>query len=308
MEVVDDGERQYPVRRYQNRNLKDLDFPDIEEAASDTHQTGGRVPSLLPYFTQSSKYCTTAVLEESVINNESLKQTAFLKSFDPRFVDELFKVEGCTRAVVYLPDMEISHQGDKADSLVVIVHGQVEVFVDGILQRRLGDGDYFGEREFLGVRTDRVATAVAITFCDARFMYRNCLTRTLERCPAMRDDYPYMLSIWSRKSERDALRFMKVFSKKCMECMDTPDPSKEQIGESTEHSPRLTARFGSSLQTSGASSLRSSQQLRASVGADAVISPRGITAGAGDTLGASGSPALRKIGQAPVKAGRAIAC
>lgn len=288
----DEHEKQFPVRRYQNRNLRDLDFPptdmrpgetQMERSLSDsgnvgdagiarferaraklkayTSKPGAELPSaavsvgcqkydgmsesdllekrrssarkplqpsedtssvhvssLLPYFTQATKYCTRAVLEDSVIDNESLKQAAFFKSFDPHFVHELFKVEGCTRAIVHLPEMEIAHQGDKADSLVVIVHGQVDIFVNGDWKRRLTDGDYFGEQEFLGASNERTCTAVCVTFCDARVMYRSCLTRTLDRCPAMKDAAP-----WHRKSEKDALRCMKVFTEKCMECIDRPD-------------------------------------------------------------------------------------
>jgi len=237
--IIEEKVREFPVRRYQNRNLKDLDFPDNAEVP--TESSNGR-PSLLPYFTKTAKYCTTAVLEESVIDNESLKQTSFLKSFDPRFVEELFKVEGCTRAIVHLPDTEISHQGDSADSLVVIVHGQVDVFVDGVKQRRLTDGDCFGEREFLGASGERACTAITMTFCDARVMYRSCLTRTLDRCPAMKDDYSYMISIWRQKAERDALRFMKVFTERCMDCMDVNisklEPS-DSPGSPSNRSPKV---------------------------------------------------------------------
>lgn len=260
--------RQFPVRRYQNRNLRDLDFPDHTE---DTEQNGTHMPSLLPFFTQTTKYCTTAVLEESVIDNESLKQTPLLKSFDPRFVEELFKVEGCTRAIVHLPDTEISRQGDSADSLVVIVHGQVDVFVDGVKQRRLTDGDYFGEREFMGVCAERASTAISVTFCDARVMYRSCLTRTLDRCPVMKTDYPYMLSVWRQKSERDALRFMKVFTERCMECMDVAS-----TGPESPDSPKSSSS----------------------------TSPKALSASALSSSASRGKGRMPKIGQALAKVGK----
>lgn len=297
--VKEDGERQFPVRTYQNRNLRDLDFPHIDEAPSEG-TSSDRVASLLPYFTKTTKYCTTAVLEESVIDNESLKQTAFLKAFDPHFVDELFKVEGCTRAIVHLPDMEISHQGDKADSLVVIVHGQVDVFVDGVFQQRLTDGDYFGEREFLGASDERASTAICVTFCDARVMYKSSLMRTLDRCQAMKQDYPYMLGVWDRKSERDALRFMKVFTERCMDCMDTPD------GKEVSTDP-LDGTFRSRNATSGKeSSGQRSSFVRSGTGAvnstgsnsarraGSEKSPTSSSARKGAS--APGSP-MRKIGQ-----------
>lgn len=231
-----DGGRQFPVRRYQNRNLKDLDFPHIDEAPSEYLTNGTRVPSLLPYFTKTSRYCTTAVLEESVIDNERLKQTTFLKAFDPRFVEELLSVDGCTRAIVYLPDMEIARQGEKADSLVVVVKGEVELTIDGAQHRRLTEGDYFGETEFLGATNERAFTATAVTFCDVRFMYRQALTRTLNRCPAMKEELSYVQSMWQRRSERDALRVTKVFTERCVNCLDPPDDAEE------ERPPRSTPR------------------------------------------------------------------
>jgi len=292
--------RQYPVRKYQNRNLRDLDFPHIQEAPSECLQNGSRVPSLLPYFTKTSRYCTTAVLEESVIDNERLKQTTFLKAFDPRFVEELLSVDGCTRAIVYLPDMEIARQGEKADSLVVVVKGEVELFIDGKQHRRLTEGDYFGEWEFLGAGSERAATATAVTFCDVRFMYRQALLRTLDRCPAMKEELSYVQSMWQRRSERDALRVTKVFTERCVNCLDPPGDA-EDLSSSVRLTPRRSTRF-EGLAGSTDSSRRQTWNRSGRAGTEAESSRK-------QSEGASGVAAnipMRKIGHAPAAVGRAI--
>lgn len=290
--VSDDAKdlgRQYPMRKYQNRNLRDLDFPHIQEAPSECPMNGTRIPSLLPYFTKTSRYCTTAVLEESVIDNERLKQTTFLKAFDPRFVEELLSVDGSTRAIVYLPDMEIARQGEKADSFVVVVKGEVELTIDGAQHRRLTEGDYFGEWEFLGASNERAATATAVTFCDVRFMYRQALTRTLNRCPAMKEELSYVQSMWQRRSERDALRVTKVFTERCVNCFD---PSGDAEEDRLHTTPRKSAR-----QEGG--------NARRSTGIGAAFA--GVPGRQSESASAAASNgSMRKIGHAPAAVGRAI--
>mmetsp|Transcript_96655 Transcript_96655/g.152939 ORF Transcript_96655/g.152939 Transcript_96655/m.152939 type:complete len:295 (-) Transcript_96655:28-912(-) len=291
MPLVCEDERQFPVRRYQNRNLRDLDFTVSSDVAEFSE------PALLPYFTKTNKYCTSAVLEESVIDNEVLKQTPFFK-FDPRFIEELLKVEGCTRAVVVLPDMQVSHQGDQADSLVVIVRGQVETYVDGVFQRRLCEGDYFGEREFLGVSNERAATAIAVTFCDARIMYRRGLSKILARCPAMREDYSFLISFWNRKSERDALRLLKAFTERCMDCLDKPDPSEKD--SSTDDAQKRSSPRSQNVQRGGQTSKSTTSDLSAT---------RGVQSSNGSgfiLLSTRGSKSFRKVGEASLKVGRAV--
>jgi hypothetical protein len=170
---------------------------------------------------------------------------------------------------------------------VVIVRGQVELFVDGVFQRRLTEGEHFGEREFLGVSNERAATAVAVTFCDARIMYRRGLSQILARCPAMREDYSYLISHWSRKSERDALRLLKVFTERCMDCLDKPETFGKDSG--AQHTPR------------GGQTFRS-------IGSDASGAHRipGSTGSGVIVLSARGTRSLRKIGEASLKANRAI--
>lgn len=176
-----------PVRRYQYQNMKDLDVAEFMSGQPAAGST--RKPALLPYFVQTHRYRTTAVLEESVIDNNRIRQTAFLKNLDPKFVDELFKVEDCVRAVVFMPDQLICREGESADSMIVIVKGEAQVTWAGSdRQVVLGEGTIFGELAFLGEQQRRRATLTARSFCDVRIMYRSAWERTLASCTEVRDE------------------------------------------------------------------------------------------------------------------------
>lgn len=56
------------------------------------------------------------------------------------------------REYVYAPDSTIVTQGQRADRFVVIIHGEVEVIVDGEIVATLREGDYFGEVAMLYTR------------------------------------------------------------------------------------------------------------------------------------------------------------
>jgi len=46
---------------------------------------------------------------------------------------------------VYMPDSVIVAEGSRADRFSLIIHGEVEVIVDGEVVNTLGSGDFFGE-------------------------------------------------------------------------------------------------------------------------------------------------------------------
>ena len=53
---------------------------------------------------------------------------------------------------VYAPDSTIVTQGERADRFVLIIHGEVDVEVDGEVVATLREGDYFGEVAMLYTR------------------------------------------------------------------------------------------------------------------------------------------------------------
>jgi len=302
----DDEVKEKPeiIRRYQNRNLKDLEFPDFETVDVDASRSaapgtetavrarhasiesvagaasGADTSTQLPYFAKKSRYHTGTVLEESVldIGHERIKQSAFMKSLDQRFVTELFKVDDCIRSVVYLPGQEISREGEKADSLVVIAKGEAQVIVNNVPQQRLVEGDHFGCRNFVGASADRAATVVALTFCDVRLMYKDAFFRTLEKCPTSKHDLQQMLYVWREHSHRHGLRATQILSERFGEWLDPPEnfgipcPPKRLGG---------TGRGGVPLYAAGGDS------------------------GAG-FFSSEASSSLRKIGSTPARAAQAI--
>lgn len=167
------------VRRYQFRNIRDLGFDSLKESGVKPSEK----PSVLPFFIQNDRYRATAVLEESVIDNECIKQTAFLRQFDGDFVDDVMACDGCVRAIVFLPNQVIVREGEKGDSMMVIAKGEVEVSVQGVPIKRLGEGSFFGELVFVGATDVRTATITAVTFCDVRLIYKKAFTTVIKKYP-----------------------------------------------------------------------------------------------------------------------------
>lgn len=178
------------VRRYQFRNVKDLKFDSLKDSPVDSVKQ----PSVLPYFIQNGRYRATAVLEESVIDNECIKQTAFLRQFDPEFVDEVMACDGCVRAIVFLPNQVIVREGEKGDSMMVIAKGEVEVSMGGTPLKRLGEGSFFGELVFVGATDVRTATITAVTFCDVRLIYRAAFTTVIKKYPDVEERFKHVIS------------------------------------------------------------------------------------------------------------------
>lgn len=234
----DDSAKEKPeiFRKYQNRNLKDLEFPDFDHddhaptegrCQSQTTDAGAGSSSLGPsiHHHEKARNVVGTVLEESVldIGHERIKKTTFMKSLDQRFVAELFKTEHCIRSVVYLPGQEIARQGEKADSLIVISKGEAQIVINNVPQQLLKEGDHFGVRNFVGASADRAATIVARSFCDVRLMYREAFTRTLDQCPTSKQDLQHMLLVWRERSDRDGLRATQILSERFGEWLDPPE-------------------------------------------------------------------------------------
>lgn len=68
----------------------------------------------------------------------------------------LEQVSEHTLAVRYMPGDSVIQEGDRDDSLYIIIHGSVIVYRAGEPVAELGDGDFFGEMALLG---DHIRTA-----------------------------------------------------------------------------------------------------------------------------------------------------
>lgn len=212
---MDDDEEQKPqphqvARRYQFRNLKDLHFDSFNESPEhDVEQ-----PSVLPYFVQNGRFRATAVLEESVIDTECIKQSAFLRQFDPEFVEEMLSCEGCVRAIVFLPKQVIVREGEQGDSMMVIAKGEVEVSVHGVPVKRLGEGSFFGELVFVGATDVRTATITAVTFCDVRLIYRRAFTEVISKYPLVQQAFNDLVSQRIEAVQKDLLKHLRLAVKR----------------------------------------------------------------------------------------------
>lgn len=174
-----------PKRNYQFTNLQDITFDHFN--ANGSNFMGGNLgngPKVLKYFLENNRFQATSVLEESVINNEIMKQNAFLKNFSPGFVEEMLGCEEHIRAVVYMPNQVIVHQGAPGDSMMVIAKGIVEVSIGGKPVNRLGEGSFFGELVLVGAANIRTATITSVTFCDLRVIYRRAFMQILSKYPS----------------------------------------------------------------------------------------------------------------------------
>jgi CRP-like cAMP-binding protein len=75
-------------------------------------------------------------------------------------------------------------QGERGDTLFVLLSGGAEVLHDGVSVGWLGAGDHFGEMGFL-VGSERTATVVARADCEAVVLSGGFLSGFLEKEPAI---------------------------------------------------------------------------------------------------------------------------
>lgn len=86
---------------------------------------------------------------------------------------ELKTVGACAHHETFEAGAEIITQGKAGGPFFVILEGSAEVLVDGVVQRRLGEGDFFGEMALLEhrprsgtVRATEHVTTATITSWD----------------------------------------------------------------------------------------------------------------------------------------------
>eukprot|EP00927_Polykrikos_kofoidii_P042574 TRINITY_DN36588_c0_g1_i1.p1 TRINITY_DN36588_c0_g1~~TRINITY_DN36588_c0_g1_i1.p1 ORF type:complete len:236 (-),score=38.07 TRINITY_DN36588_c0_g1_i1:46-753(-) len=214
-------------RHYQHRNLDDLEFSAFTDGGRDCEkdeasEEDSNSPGLTKYFIKTNRYRTTRVLEENVIDNELLKKTALFKALAPRFVEELLKTGDCMRAIVYMPGMELVTQGDWADYMVVLAQGECEIVKDGVVMRRLVEGDCFGSRSFIGVNQRRRATVRATTFCDVRLMYREAFINCIGLVPTVSADLRRLWTAWKNKTQDETIRGVKKFTDRWASLLEPP--------------------------------------------------------------------------------------
>lgn len=256
-EELDDEEQKSQAshevaRRYQFRNLKDLHFDSFNESPL---QEQGQ-PSVLPYFVQNGRFRATAVLEESVIDTECIKQSAFLRQFDPDFVEEMLSCEGCVRACVFLPKQVIVREGDQGDSMMVIAKGEVEVSVHGVPVKRLGEGSFFGELVFVGATDVRTATITASTFCDVRLIYRRAFTEVIAKYPLVQQAFNDLVSQRIDAVQKDLVKHLRMAVKRASQVgggrsmggarlRQLPNSARGYTASGGGHSAALSAPTGS---------------------------------------------------------------
>lgn len=246
------------VRRYQFRNVKDLRFDSIKESTVEGQAEASQQPSVLPYFIQNGRYRATAVLEESVIDNECIKQTAFLRQFDPEFVDEVMAEEGCVRAIVFLPNQVIVREGEKGDSMMVIAKGEVEVSVQGVPIKRLGEGSFFGELVFVGATDQRTATITAVTFCDVRQLYRKAFVSVIKKYPDVEERFKHAMATRMDVVQKDVSRIVK--SAAGWRRTSTQQPGSHHGGHSESPRGYTSRRSSQQRDSAGRSHARDSQE------------------------------------------------
>ena len=67
-------------------------------------------------------------------------------------------------AITYAAGDIIFSQGDEGHEMFVVVEGEVEIVLDGVVVQTLVDGEFFGEMSMID-KSPRSATAVAKTNC-----------------------------------------------------------------------------------------------------------------------------------------------
>jgi len=179
-------------------------------------------PQLTRYFHKTTRFRTTLVLEESVLNWELIKHTEVLKGLSHKFLQELFKNEGCLRAIVCMPNREVVTQGDWADFMGVIAKGEADVLQDGALVGRIKEGETFGQKSFIGVNQRRRATVKAATFCDVRLFYSEAWQRCVEKVPSLFSELKKCQAAWRTLPEDQALKATRRYTQKWARMMDPP--------------------------------------------------------------------------------------
>ena len=117
----------------------------------------------------------------------------------------LMEVAEAMRAEDVWPGTEVVGQGQQGDRFYVIVHGAFEVFVNGEFDRRLGPGDYFGERALIH-DAPRAATVVATERGRIVSLARDAFRETLAQDLAIRSRLEAALEDRQRLGETQLFR------------------------------------------------------------------------------------------------------
>ena len=96
--------------------------------------------------------------EKQVIEASAFKNYSFFGGLLPEEIEAICPLMG---SAAYDAGTEIMHEGEPNDRIHFILEGEVEVEKEGVRLARLGEGDTFGEMEFLDVMP-AVATVRAI--------------------------------------------------------------------------------------------------------------------------------------------------
>mmetsp|Transcript_100022 Transcript_100022/g.173584 ORF Transcript_100022/g.173584 Transcript_100022/m.173584 type:complete len:1371 (+) Transcript_100022:74-4186(+) len=94
----------------------------------------------------------------------------------------------------YAPGTEIVKEGTLGASMLLVLRGAVNMYVDGVKAQRLGDGQYFGETILLGVEEHWKATLKAETSCTIGEIRREDFLGSLDQYPVEKRFYELLRS------------------------------------------------------------------------------------------------------------------
>ncbi|KJR43723.1 Crp/Fnr family transcriptional regulator, partial [Candidatus Magnetoovum chiemensis] len=146
------------------------------------------------------------------ISVESLKEIELFSELDD---DELEKLIQTSRKIRYPKNKVIFKEGEKGETVYIIISGQVKVYrkIDGnneLVLHLLGEGNFFGEMSLFDRRT-RSASVAAIDECEFLEIKRNDYLSIIRNSPHTAISILKELSHRIRKDD-DYLKSVNVFS------------------------------------------------------------------------------------------------
>ncbi len=118
----------------------------------------------------------------AIVRDPKIKRLATLPLFAGCSDRELAAIGAAAEQVIVTKHTELTHQGDRSDSVYVLIDGMVQVREGDRVLAYLKDGDVVGELGTLD-RTPRTATVTAIVDTEVLLIDRRHLLPLLDRSP-----------------------------------------------------------------------------------------------------------------------------
>ena len=113
------------------------------------------------------------------INRRIIAKVPLFEDCEPDILHELVLN---MQSAVFGPGDLIVREGDQGESMFFINGGSVDVISGGVVVRRLGEGDYFGEIALLTTRP-RTADVRAVDYCSMYTLDQKTVDRVVQRYP-----------------------------------------------------------------------------------------------------------------------------